>query len=207
MKKHFMKKNITPLTWEHYLRKKLAENKLQAIDDYFFISDNLKLLPLFPYPFKINVVISFFCERGKLVGKIGMKKFEAVAPCMVILPKDEILQFDSVSDDIEGKFNVLSATLADELISHIRERMEISLSVSLHPVISWDEEELTLNKTYFYLLKSTMNRSDNPHLKDAIRYLLLSLYYQQHPDISSFSDTVQISKQEDTFIRFMELVK
>lgn len=202
-----MRTRITPLTWERYLHEKVAHNQLQAIDDYFFISDDIELMPLFPYPFKIDAVITFLCTQGSLKGRIGLKTFEAVAPCMMILPLNEVLQFDFISEDLNGWFNILSKTLAEELVMHIKERMEISISTHAQPVISLDQEELELNLSYYHLVHDTLRRRDNPHLKEAIRYLLLSLYYQQHPDVSAYSNSPQMSKQEETFIRFTNLVK
>lgn len=203
---HYARKEITPLSWGKHLKEK-AGGDVQAIGNYFFISENVRLLPLFPYHFRIDVSIAIICTRGKLRGTIGLEPFEIGESSLITLPAGNILKFEEVSDNLEGTFTVLSKELSDDMFSSIKERLELSLFTYANPVILLNREELEVNISYCRLLKNALKDTDNPHLKKVVFHLLLSLYYQQHAHISGFSGDKCLSRQEEAFLMFIQTVK
>lgn len=205
-KEQYTRNGITPLSWEKHLREREGNNILAA-DNYFFMSENIGILPLYLYPFRIDVSIVIFCIRGKMKGAIGLKPFEICASCLITLPAGEILKFDEVSNDLEGMFCVLSKELSDDMFSIIKERQELFLFTYANPTILLNEEEQKRNLAYFKLLEQVLKDTNNPHLQKIVLHLLLSLYYQQHAHIARFSSGKSLSRQEEIFLKFIQAVK
>lgn len=200
------RKEITPLSWEKYLKEEIGAD-VQSIENYIFFSDNANMLPLFPYPFRLDASIIFICTQGKIRGMMGLKKIEVEASCLITLPAGEILKFEEISNDLNGIFCVLSQKLSDDMFSNIKERLELSLFTYTNPAIRLNEEELKINITYCKLLKNTLKDVNNPHLKKIVLHLLLSLYYRQHAHLTGSTEERHLSKQEEIFLKFIQAVK
>lgn len=200
------RKEITSLSWEEHLREKVGAG-VRAIGNYFFMFEQVALLPLFPYPFRIDVTIVLICTCGKLKGTIGLRPFEVGAPGMIVLPAGDILKFEEVSENIAGTFCVLSKELADDLFAYIKERLEISFFTQTNPAIPLLGEELEANLFYYRLIENVLLDAGNPHQKKIVFHLLLSLYYRQHAHIAGGAGGVSLSRHEETFLTFMQAVK
>lgn len=201
-----IRKEITPLSWEKHLREKAGSN-VKTVENYFYMSEDVGLLPLFPYPFRIDVSIIILCNCGKLRGMVGLKPFEICASSLIVLPAGEIVQFDEVSGDLEGMFCVLSKSLSDDLFSNIKERLQLSMFTHANPALILDDEELARNTSYFKLLEQVLEDSNNPHMQKIILHLLLSLYYQQHAHFADFAEKTVLSRQEKVFLDFIRTVR
>lgn len=202
-----MQKNITPLTWQTFLKNKEG-NEVLAIDDYFMLSDNIEDLPTFTNPFMLNVSISIICLNGSMKFQMGLKQYHAQAPCLVILPANEILTFQDVSADCKGVFLVLSNRLNGDIVSDINERLQLSYSVYAQPVIPLNTEEVKCNLMHFQMLSNILRNPQHPHIKKIIQHQLLALYYQQHSDLVQIeSPNKKDSKQEQLCTQFLRLVE
>ena len=119
-----MTKKVTPLTWQKDLTIRF-NNDIQAIDDDFILFDNVKFLPAFDYPFRVDMTTVIICTKCTTRGKIGIKSYETTAPCMIIARANEILQYEYISDDFEGLFISMSIRLTDSIIPNSQERLPI----------------------------------------------------------------------------------
>lgn len=155
---------ITPLSWGKYLKEQQYINT-QSIENYFLISKNVKILPPFLYPFRVDASIVIICTQGKLKGTIGLRPFKIEASSLITLPAGDILKFEEISDDLDGIFIVLSQELSDDIFSNVKERIELSLFTYSNPVIKLNKEELDANVSYCKLFENALKDTNNPHLK------------------------------------------
>jgi AraC-like DNA-binding protein len=202
-----MAKKITPLTWQANLKNNI-DFEFQSIDDYFMLFDNVKVLPAFAYPFRLDVTTFIICTKGTTRGKIGLKSYQTTAPCMITLLSDEILQHEYISDDFEGLFIVMSKQMSDSLALYIPERLPVSFSVRQNPSMPLNESNLNVLKTYYGMLKKIVETPENPHRKEIIRHLMIAFYYNS----SSWLHKIQQqegfpAKQNECVERFLELAE
>ncbi|WP_302761508.1 helix-turn-helix domain-containing protein [Phocaeicola coprocola] len=202
-----MQKNITPLTWQAFLKNKEGKEVL-AIDDYFMLSEDMKDLPTFTKPFTLNVSISIICLSGFIKFQMALKRYHAQAPCLLILPATEILMFEEISTDCKGVFLVLSNNLNNDIVSDIDERLQLSYSVFAQPVVPLSTEELECNLMHFHMLSNILRTPQHPHIKKIIQHQLLAFYYQQHSNIIRIeSFNKKDNKQEQLCTQFLRLVE
>ncbi|MDR0811981.1 MAG: helix-turn-helix domain-containing protein [Paludibacter sp.] len=202
-----MSKAITPLTWQSDLKNNL-DLEIQSIDDDFLIFDNVKVLPAFAYPFRIDVTNFIICTKGSTRGKIGLHSYQCVAPCMITLLEGEILQHEYISDDFEGLFITMSKRMTDNLLPNIQERLPIALSVRQNPSMPLSESDLNLLKTYYYMLKTIVGMTENQHRKDIVQHLMIAFYYHSNSWLHKISQEQQQPTKNDEFVEhFLKLAE
>jgi AraC-like DNA-binding protein len=200
-----MNKEITPLNWLVDLKNRMGID-IQSIDDDFMMFDNLKILPAFSYPFKVDVTTFIICTQGQTCGKIGLRSYQTAAPCIIVVMANEILQYEYISEDFEGLFMSLSQRLSDNLLN-IQERLPIDIFVRENPSIPLNDEDLELLKTYYGMLKKVVIMTENPHRKEIVRLLLKAFYYLSSAQLHNIPQKRQQTKHEDLVSRFFELVR
>jgi AraC-like DNA-binding protein len=202
-----MAKEITPLTWQSNFKSNLDLDIL-SIDDDFLLFDNVKVLPAFAYPFRIDVTTFIICTKGVARGKIGLKSYETPAPCMITLLADEILQYEHISNDFEGLFIVMSKRMSDSLVPYIPERLPVSFSVRQNPSMPLNENNLNVLKTYYGMLKKIVETPENPHRKDIIRHLMIAFYYNSSSWLHNIQQQESVpTKQNECVERFLEFAE
>jgi AraC-like DNA-binding protein len=201
-----MQKEITPLNWQTDLKNEIGFDVLK-IDDDFLIFDNLKILPTFAYPFKVDVTTFIICTKGTTRGKIGLHSYESVAPCMITLLADEILQYEYISDDFEGLFITMSKRLTDNLFPNIQEHIPLALSVRKNPTMPLNEDDLNLLKIYYDMLKTVVEMTENQYRKEIVWHLMIAFYYHSNSWLHKNPQKQQPSQQKEFVNRFLELVE
>ncbi|MDR0507717.1 MAG: helix-turn-helix domain-containing protein [Dysgonamonadaceae bacterium] len=202
-----MHNKITPLTWQTDLKKKI-DLDIQAIDDDFMLFDNVKVLPVFNYPFRVDVTTFIICSRGSSRGYTGLKYYETTAPCMITLLAGEILQHEFISDDFEGLFIVMSKRLTDNLLPNFQDRVPLDISIRENPVIPLCAEDLDLLKIYYAMLKAVVEMTENPHRKEIIRHLMIAFHYHSSSWLHKLpQQTASPTKQEEVVTAFMSLAE
>ncbi|MDD3490808.1 MAG: helix-turn-helix domain-containing protein [Paludibacter sp.] len=202
-----MKEKVVQLAWETNLKNNI-DFEIWSVDEDFILLDNVKVLPAFDHPFKLDVTTFIIISKGITRGKIGLKSYETTAPCVITLPAGEILQHEYISDDFEGLFIVMSKRMTDSLLPDIQERLPIALSVRQNPSVSLNEVDLNLLKTYYYMLKKIVENSENPHRKSIIQHLMLAFYFHSSSWLhkNQQQENLQI-KQNECVERFLKLVE
>jgi AraC-like DNA-binding protein len=202
-----MKEKVVQLAWETNLKNNI-DFEIWSVDEDFILLDNVKVLPAFDHPFKLDVTTFIIISKGITRGKIGLKSYETTAPCVITLPAGEILQHEYISDDFEGLFIVMSKRMTDSLLPDIQERLPIALSVRQNPSVSLNEVDLNLLKTYYYMLKKIVENSENPHRKSIIQHLMLAFYFHSSSWLhkNQQQENLQI-KQNECVERFLKLLE
>lgn len=202
-----MAKKITSLTWQTDLKNNI-DFDIQSVDEDFMLFDNVKVLPAFAYPFKFDLTTFIISTKGTTRGKIGLKSYETIAPCVITLPADEILQHEYISDDFEGLFIVMSKRMTDSLLPDIQERLPIVLSVRQNPSMPLSEDDLNLLKTYYYILKKIVENTENQRRKSIIQHLMIAFYYHSSSWLHKIQQQKNFpTKQNECVERFLELAE
>jgi AraC-like DNA-binding protein len=198
-----MKKSLSPLNWQDDIKTRFGV-EIQMIDDDFVLLDKVNILPEFRYPFKLDVTTVMICTKGTTHAKIGLKRYEMPAPCIVTLLADEIIQNEYVSDDFEGLFIVMSKRLTAGLNPNARNRVPIALSVRENPFIPLNDEELDLLKNYYSTLKRTVEVVETQYCKKIVRLFMKSFYYLLRTRLIA---SLPLDKEDNCAKQFLELVE
>jgi AraC-like DNA-binding protein len=202
-----MAKEITPLTWQTNIKSNIDFDIL-SINDDFMLFDNVKVLPAFTYPFRVDLTTFIICTKGTTRGKIGLKSYETAAPCMITVLADEILQYEHISDDFEGLFISMSKRLTENMLPDIQERLPVALSVRQNPSMPLSEDELNLLKTYYYMLKKVVEKNENPHRSKIVRHLMMAFYYHSSSWLHKIEPREGESKRQNEVVeRFLEFAE
>jgi AraC-like DNA-binding protein len=159
------------------------------------------------HPVKLDVVVSIICLKGHMDGTLNLKKFIAKAPCLFIVLADQILQSDYFSDDFSGLTIIMSNSYLEDSFGDIQVSMPLFRSVHDSPWIQLNQEELKSMVEYFFLLKRTVRRKENPNLREALKHLLLAFFYGTGYRFHMVRDESQISKQDILVEKFLAIVK
>ena len=66
-----MESKITPFNWQNDFKDKMD---VVSIDNDFMLLDNIKILPTFKYPFKVDVTTCMICLKGSIKGFFNRSK-------------------------------------------------------------------------------------------------------------------------------------
>jgi len=207
---YFCKKNkkmehkITPLNWKSDFRNYM---KVTSIDDDFILLDNIRILPTFKYPFRVDVTTAIICLKGSIAGRFNMKRHYAQAPCFITVLADQILQYEDISDDFEGLFIVMSKRFTDGLFANTQERLPLFLSVKEKPSIPLSAEGLDIMKTYYSMFHKIASQKENLHRLEVVKYLTLAFFYHTGSQIHQLSEDDKKPKQEILLDNFLDLVQ
>ncbi|MDR1737461.1 MAG: helix-turn-helix domain-containing protein, partial [Candidatus Symbiothrix sp.] len=205
-KKFGMSNKIIPLSWHNDLKNKIGF-EVSAIDDDFMLFDKIKLLQV-NFPFRLDVTVFIICSKGTTRGRIGLRQYETVAPCIITLLADEIMQCEYVSDDFEGMFLVMSKRFTDSLFTNIRAQIPMLHTVRKQSSITVRETDLNLLKNYYSILKYVVEMTENPHRKDIIKHLLLAFYYHSSSWLHSLPEqTLPPTKHDELVGEFLQLAE
>ena len=195
---------ITPLNWKSDFRNGM---EIESIDDDFILLNNIRILPTFKYPFKVDVTTAIICLKGSLKGAFNMKRYSAQAPCFITVLADQILQYEEISDDFEGLFIILSKRFSDSLFVDVRERLPLFLSVKENPSISLSDEGLDLMKIYYGMFHKIVGQKENPHRLEIVKHLTLAFFYHTGSQMHKLPEDNKKSKQEILLESFLDFTQ
>lgn len=198
-----MKNTIASLNW----RAALEKTEVESIGYDFVLFDNIKLLPVFDYPFKLDISVAIICVEGTMEGTINLKKYRAKAPGLFIFLPDQILQYEYLSEDFSGYFMIMSKQFSDNLLIDIHERFPLTRSIQDNPWIPITEEELKSMIEYYTLLKKTVEMKNNPHRVEIIKHLMQAFFYSSNYIFNKNIAEGTKSKQKILVEDFLTLVK
>ncbi|MDR1380958.1 MAG: helix-turn-helix domain-containing protein, partial [Tannerella sp.] len=198
-----MKKDITPLNWQDDLKDKI---ECLSLNDDFMLFEDITLLPDFKYPFKVDMTTMIICTQGTTRGRINMRSYETRAPCLVIVPSGQILQYEYVSEDYAGYAIVTSRQFGDSLFSGMQERLELALRVNENPYIPLDEQDVKMVVTYCHMFKRLLETTDNPYRIEMVKHLTLVFFYLSGYRLHLLPEPETVSPHNRLAEKFLNLV-
>ena len=199
-----MESKITPLNWQSDFKDSISD---MSINNDFILLDNIKILPTFKYPFKVDVTTAMICLRGEIRGSFNMKPQTTIAPCFNIVLADQILQYEYISDDFEGLYIILSKRFSENLFASVEERLPLALSVRETPSIPLSPEGLEMMKTFYGMFHKVIKQKDNPHRMEVVKHLTLAFFYHTGSQMHKLHEKDKKSKHEAVLERFLNFVQ
>ncbi len=169
-----MRKNITPLNWESLLE---TFPGVESIDKDFILFNSINILPMFEYPFKLDVTVSIICMTGTIKGYINLNPYTTKAPGLVIILPDQILQYEYVSDDFSGLYILMSKRFSDGLLLNLQERLPLFFAISNNPSMPLTKEQLGIMLEYYQMLQKTVQMKENPYRLEIVKHLIHAFFY------------------------------
>lgn len=148
-------------------------------DFWVFQHLNKKILASINAPVKFTSHVSIFIKKGECIGDINLIKHHIKAPCVVNIKAKQILQIESVSDDIDASFVVLSKKLVDNLFMFINSANIFSLASHTNVVNITDSDSIELSKLYADLENLTMEYNMPQYAFQSILFTLVAFFFRK----------------------------
>jgi len=198
-----MEQRFTPQNLFYDIKGKF--NVFSVENDFLLIENDLQLLPLFDFPFKVNTAICVICTSGSAKGKINLHPFEIQSPSISVSLPNQILQYDYISEDFNGSAIVFSPQFFDRFFPDIQQRVEMVLHATEYACIAINNDELQLLLSYCNSAKTIVGMHNNPFRLEMLKHLFLVLFYTHY---GTYLYEKRAIKQQTTLVNmFLELVK
>ena len=196
-------KSILPFNW----RIELENMEVNSIGDDIILLDKPVIFSIFQYPFKTDVTAAIICIKGTTTGSINLKPYTTNGPCLITILPEQILEYESISDDFSGLFIIMSSKFTNSLMLNAAERLPLSLSIMDNPVIPLDEEALNGMIYNFEMLKKTVQGKDHPYRLEVAKHLALAFLYGVGEFFHKFNDKKKKTHHELLVENFLQLVQ
>jgi len=196
-------KSILPFNW----RIELENMEVNSIGDDIILLDKPVIFSIFQYPFKTDVTAAIICIKGTTTGSINLKPYTTNGPCLITIFPEQILEYESISDDFSGLFIIMSSKFTNSLMLNAAERLPLSLSIMDNPVIPLDEEALNGMIYNFEMLKKTVQGKDHPYRLEVAKHLALAFLYGVGEFFHKFNDKKKKTHHELLVENFLQLVQ
>ncbi len=164
----FIEKYMEPMPKDFIWQKTpLQVYRLEEISEY------LKLpIPLLTADFHFLV----YCDTGKYVHQIGLKKYEIISPSMLHVSEGQAFALHSILEPLSGYFIMLDR----RVISSIANKLDLTELISASDFISLDNEQnqwlgKIINLMYLELLEGPADRNIANGLLQALLYKVIKL--------------------------------
>lgn len=181
---------------------------IDFIGNDFAIFDDIKDIPLLPYPTRLDAACLAVCRQGWCRMHINLQEHEVKEGMLCIILPDQIVQQDERSDDFQGSFIAVSRDFMDVVIPTMQQLFPMFFMIKERPCVSITPEELQSFQEYHSFLWSKVKLKDNPYRKEITQGLLLALFYEIHNIYQGhvMQERVPKSRKEELFERFIRVV-
>ena len=147
---------------------------------YITGKDDIFLIPYeFPAtsyrPFLTDFTVVFLLEKGKVLFELNCRRYEAIAPCLVILPPDTLRNVIEKSEDTEKKLLALSQNVIDGIFLSRKERFFLNQAIFSKSILPLSKKQYRNILSYFDLIESELQATDNSNRIKIIQKLLETL--------------------------------
>lgn len=199
-----MEKKVTPLSWQTNIKNELRS---ENIGSDFILLDDFTNVPIFMYPFKLDMVIVMICTKGAVRGTIDLQPYDLKAPFTILVRPNQTLHYEYISHDFAGNCIILSKNFAPELLSQIDKPMLIASAVRYNPYAQLVSENLIFVKRYFVQLKRFMTMYDNPYRLEMVKHLTMAFFYWARPNFQIFTEATKQTRQGVLIDNFTQLLR
>ena len=178
--------------------------EIDYIDNDFAIFNNIKNVPIFDYPTRIDFCVMAITLGGHAKVGINLKDYTLKKNDMIIITPDQIVQLHERSDDFSGLFFALSHAFTDEIIVALDRILTIFFYVKDNPCTVLTDEEVSSVMKYHSFLWEKVRNTNNVYrreiTKNIIRALVVEMYsvFDAHIPEKRFK-----SRKEELFESFL----
>jgi AraC-like DNA-binding protein len=174
-------------------------------NDYIIFNDS-SVFSILNYPYKLDMSLVIFCEKGSIEGMIDIKEFNVTAPSAVAVIEKQILSIIKFSEDFKGIFILMSPPFLENLFSNRRMSSLLYISAKQKPIILLSPEGVKSVKYFYTMIKNVVKLTDNPYRLEVVKHLILAFYHLQEYKQYEHTDNNLKSKNEILVKDFLDLV-
>ncbi len=177
---------------------------IDFIDNDFAIFLDIKDVPIFNYPTRIDLAVLAIPLQGYAHVGINLKDYFCRQNELVIIMPNQIIQLHEKSDDLRGIFFVLSKTFAEEIAVDIQKILPIFFYIRNHPCTILNKQEVDSIMKYHAFLWEKVKMKENIYRKEItqniLRALIFEFYniFQKHIPAKKYQ-----SRKEELFESFL----
>jgi AraC-like DNA-binding protein len=190
-----MERTVTPLTWQKDIKYVKEKAKGKSVGNDFILLDDFSMLPLFNYPFKLDMLVVMACTKGTVRGTIDMQPYNLFAPFVIIVQPKQILSYEYVSEDFAGSCLIFSNDFSIEVQPRLNERLPIAAAIREKPYIQLGSQDMQFIRKFLFTLKKVMALTENPYRLEMIKHLTMVAYYMARPRIENIIEPTKPSRQ------------
>ncbi|HPF52229.1 MAG TPA: helix-turn-helix domain-containing protein [Draconibacterium sp.] len=197
-----MKEAVSTFDW----RKEIERSNADSIGEDYILFDEPRIFSSFNVPFKIDVTTAIICTQGTIKGMVNMNHYHVTAPFLFIIMADQVLQYESFSDDFSGHFIVMSNRFLENLFMNQQYSAGLFLSVKENPFIQLNDEDLQRMITYYGMFKNAVRMKDNPYRMEMVKHLNQTFFYGTSYQFHKIPEKEMKTKNEVLVKKFLEIV-
>ncbi|MDR0746076.1 MAG: helix-turn-helix domain-containing protein [Mediterranea sp.] len=149
---------------------------LNQINDDFYIYNDIRAMPLYDIPTRLENTVISICLDGYTRVSINLREYFIGPGTMMIAVPDQIIQSLEVSDKYQGVIIVISRDYTDNIFSKVEVMLPIFFYTKEYPCINIKGEELNGIMEYYNILWRKTKKECGS--KDVIQTLLVALLYE-----------------------------
>lgn len=171
-----------------------------------YLADNHSTIPFRRYLHKNEETVACVCIKGEIRWQINLTVVCAKAPRLLILLPDQILQFESYSEDFEGIFIVMSKQFIEKI--NLSEGFSVFMSIRNTPYIPLNEGSLNGILDYCRMVRSTLRHTEEEFNRKAIvNHLTIAFFYGLGYYLHKLTGNEKKTRSEIIVEDFLELVQ
>lgn len=199
-----MKQTVPYLQWRDEMRAG-AENGPRIGDDLLILKKTGKE-QFNRGPFRIDMTLAVFLERGCCRFMTGVTSFEAKSPCMFIVIPGQIFQLEEMSDDARPYTIIMSRRFSEQLFMEYGGSSRLLRSITRDPVVDLTEG-LHVFSMYLKMLEGIVRSPVGKYRLEAAVHLTLSMYYGYSYRLHERGDTKPGTRQAAIVSEFESLLR
>lgn len=183
-------------------------SQIDFIGNDFAIFDDIRDLPLYDYPTRLNAACFFLCRKGSCKVQVNFHEYGVEEGMLGIVLPDQLVQQGGSSHDFEGIFICISKDFIDGVLPTMQQLFPLLFLVREQPFIHLTDDEQQAFADYHSFLWSRVKLKGNPFRKEISQGLLLSLFYEIYHIYHghNIQAVPAKSRREELFERFLRLI-
>jgi YesN/AraC family two-component response regulator len=179
------------------------------LEDDLVLLDDMSEAPIPRDPRRMNRIVVALCTHGRAQYTIDTQEQMVKANEILIISEGHILDNFMASPDLEGLCFILTANFFNEIIKNVSDVSALFLFSRYHPVVSVSSREAEVFKSYFAMIKERTANTENYFRRDAVRTLLLAMFYDLSNVLYQSSRDVHMrhKRSDMVFTQFIKLVE
>ena len=125
--------------------------------------------------FLTEFALIFLLKKGKISCELNCRKFEAIGPCLAIIPPHTLQKVIDESNNTEKKLLVLSPNVMDGIFMNRREWIFLNQVFLSNPIIPLSKQQYQTNLLYFNLIENELQEQGNPDQTKTIQKIFEAL--------------------------------
>ncbi|BEG98473.1 helix-turn-helix domain-containing protein [Bacteroides sedimenti] len=183
------------------------DSDIDFIDNDFAIFSDIKDVPLFEYPSRIDLCVFCIPLTGYARVGINLKDYYFKKNDLALIMPRQIIQLYEKSDDFAGIFFALSNDFMNEIAVNLEKKLSIFLYIKDNPHTTLSDQEVLSIMEYHSFLWEKVKDKENDYRKEIAKNLLRALVFEVYSIFDSHLPVKRFqSRREELFESFLILV-